>query len=183
MSTLNELKDWIEQGGKIAQNDWCGNKYIKKDGDEWVADDGVKAGLGPEMALASDWVKVEEDTRWKPTGEEYYYFINDEFDSGIGKYACENDTADDNLYSSYNCFKTRKEAEQTRALWLAERELRSLADGGKYFIYYDIKNHKFLSGFLTFPIHSPYRFSTKDKADASIKQLGEDKLKLIYGVK
>lgn len=182
MSTLNELKDWIEQGGKICQSDWCDNKYIKKDGDEWVDDNGVKAGLGPEMALANNWEKVEEaPKRWKPAEDEYYYFVSDEYVGSISKFSWQNDAADNNLYKAYNCFNTRQKAEHARDLWIAERELRSLSGGGVWGIHR--KRGEFIPYNEPDHISSGYRFTTFKEAQEAIKQLGEDKLKLIFGVK
>lgn len=181
MSTLNELKDWIEQGGKICQSNWCDNKYIKKDGDEWVDDEGVKAGLGPEMALADNWVKFEEVKKpWKPEFGEDYYFVCSRGEVGDDTWT--NHNSDKTTYNSYNCFKTKEEAEHARDLWIAERELRDLADGGEYNILYHKMENRFYAEFLV-TFKSPHTFSSQEKAERVIKQLGEDKLKLIFGVK
>lgn len=182
MSTLFDLKDWIAQGGKICQSDWCDNKYIKKDGDEWVDDDGVKAGLGPEMALADNWGKFGETlNRWKPAKDEYYFTIAVGRHPGIETYIWDGDSGDIAVYNSFNCFKTKEEAEHARSLWLAERELRSLSDGGVWGIHR--KRGEFIPYNEPDHILSGYRFSTFKEAQEAIKQLGEEKLKLIFGVK
>ena len=182
MATLNELKEWLEQGGKICRESSKDLVYdLNEEGELRDMSDGTATY---QSLIASDWVKVEENLkRYKPKELEYYYYICDEVGSGICKTTWTDHTSEVNLYNSYNCFKTREEAEQVRSLWLAERELRSLADGGSWFIAYDCDEDTFVSCNRTFYKYCPYRFSTSEKADAAIKQLGEDKLKLIYGVK
>lgn len=182
MATLKELKDWLEQGGKICRESSKDLVYDLTEEDELRdMDDGTATY---QSLIASDWIKVEENLkRYKPEELEYFCYICDEVGSGICKTTWTDSISDINLYKSYNCFKTREEAEQARALWLAERELRSLTDEGTWFISYDCDEDKFDSLRRILYRNSPYRFSTKDKANAAIKQLGEDKLKLIYGVK
>lgn len=182
MATLNELKDWLEQGGKICRESSKDLVYDLTEEDE-LRD--MSDGTATYQSLiASDWIKVEENLkRYKPKEHEYYYCVCDELSQGICKTTWTYHTSDVNTYNSYNCFKTREEAEQARALWLAERELRSLADGDSWLIVYDSDEDSFESIHRTLYKHCPYNFSTKEKADAAIKQLGTDKLKLIYGVK
>ena len=182
MATLNELKEWLEQGGKICRESSKGLVYDLTE--EGELRDMNYCNATYQSLIASDWIKVEENLkRYKPKELEYYYYICDEVSSGICKTTWTNHTSDVNSYNSYNCFKTREEAEQARSLWLAERELRSLADGGDWFITYDSAGDVFESLRGIIYRYSPYHFSTKEKADAAIEQLGKDKLKLIYGVK
>ena len=182
MATLNELKDWLEQGGKICRESSKDLVYdLTEEGELRDMDDGTATY---QSLIASDWIKVEENLkRYKPKELEYFYYICDEVGSGICKTTWTDSISDINLYKSYNCFKTREEAEQARALWLAERELRSLTDGGTWFIAYNSDEDTFVPWNRTTYKFCPYRFSTEEKANAAIKQLGEDKLKLIYGVK
>lgn len=182
MSTLKELKDWLEQGGKICRESSKDLVYaLTEEGELRDMDDGTATY---QSLIASDWIKVEENPkRYKPKELEYYYYICDELYSGICKTTWTDHTSDANLYNSYNCFKTKEEAKQARELWLAERELRSLADGGAWFITYDCDEDAFNSTRYIIYRNCPYQFSTKEKADAAIEQLGKDKLKLIYGVK
>ena len=182
MATLNELKDWLEQGGKICRESSKDLVYDLNEEGELRDMDYCNATY--QSLIASDWIKVEESLiRYKPKELEYYYYICDEVSSGICKTTWTDDTSDVNLYNSYNCFKTREEAEQARALWIAERELRSLTDGGDWFITYDCDEDTFNSTRYIIYRNCPYHFSTKEKTDAAIEQLGTDKLKLIYGVK
>lgn len=179
MSTLNELKDWLEQGEKICRESSRDLVYsLNEEGELRDMDDGVATY---HSLIASDWVKVQE--RWKPAVDETYYSVMDDWDLIVVKLTWTNHSQDFQLYSSHNCFKTREEAEQARDLWLAERELRSLADGGSWGISYTFDEGNFNSRQCLLYTDCPYQFSTKEKADAAIKQLGEDKLKLIYGVK
>lgn len=181
MATLNELKEWLEQGGKICRESSKDLVYDLTEEGELRDMDYCDATY--QSLIASDWIKVEENLkRYKPKELEQYYYIW-EGASGIYRTTWVDCTTDVNLYNSYNCFKTREEAEQARALWLAERELRSLSDGGDWFIAYDSDEDVFESLRRIIYRYSPYRFSTKEKADAAIEQLGNDKLKLIYGVK
>lgn len=181
MSTLNELKEWIEQGGKICRESSKGLVYdLNEECELRDSDNGVATY---QSLIASDWVKVEEESkRWKPAEEEYYYFVSDEYSTGIGNYCWHNDLADYNLYKAHNCFNTRQKAAQAHDVWLAERELRSLADGGEYNILYHKMENRFYAEFLL-TFKSPYTFSSQQKAERVIKRLGEDKLKLIFGVK
>ena len=182
MATLKELKDWLEQGGKICRES---SKDIVYDlTEEEELRDMYDGTATYQSLIASDWIKVEENLiRYKPKELEYFCYICDEVGSGICKTTWTDNISDINLYKSYNCFKTREEAEQARALWLAERELRSLTDEGTWFIAYNSDEDTFVSCNRTTYKYCPYRFSTEEKADAAIKQLGKDKLKLIYGVK
>ena len=135
-----------------------------------------------EKALADNWEKVEEaPKRWKPAEDEYYYFVSDEYVGSISKFSWQNDATDNNLYKAHNCFNTRQKAEQARDLWIAERELRSLSGGGVWGIHR--KRGEFIPYNEPDHILSGYRFPTFEEAQEAIKQLGEDKLKLIFGVK
>ena len=182
MATLKELKDWLEQGGKICRESSKDLVYALTEEGELRDKDHCDATY--QSLIASDWIKVEENLkRYKPKEREQYYYISDELSSGICITTWTDDTSDVNLYNSYNCFKTREEAEQVRSLWLAERELRSLTDEGDWFIEYGFDEDNFISRQCLLYTGCPYSFSTKEKADAAIKKLGKDRLKLIYGVK
>lgn len=93
----------------------------------------------------------------------------------------DNDITDSIVYKTHNCFKTREEVQQARDLWLAERELRSFSDGGVWGIYR--KRGEFIPYNDPDHILSGYRFPTFEETQEAIKKLGEDKLKLIFGVK
>ena len=179
MSTLKELKEWLEQGGKICRESSRDLVYdLTEEGE--LRDMGYRSATYRSL-IASDWVKVDEGTRWKPAKEEPYYSVTRD-----GRIYCDKwdyVDIDKGTYAFYNCFKTEEEAEQARELWLAERELRSLADGGDWFIEYGFDEDNFIPRQFLLYTGSPYHFSTKEKADAAIEQLGKDKLKLIYGVK
>lgn len=176
MSTLLELKDWLEQGGKIKRSVWSGWVYYK--GGAFYNEQGDAVDLvSVDELFATDWEKVEEDNRWKPAiGDKYYAVI------GCFSYTWANDVIDRRMFEAYNCFKTKEEVEKARDLWLADRELRSLSDGGEYFLCFDEEDNEFYISDRYISC-SPYCFSSFDKAEQAIKQLGKDKLKLIWGVK
>lgn len=71
MSTLLELKDWIEKGGKIRHVDWEKGVYLKrgKDG-KFYSDDGSRyVSFSPSVVFSDEWEKVEDEpARWKPDG-------------------------------------------------------------------------------------------------------------------
>lgn len=180
MATLNELKSWLEQGGKIKRSVWSGYIYYLHCGVFINGEENSKE-LNAEEVFATDWEKVEESERWVPAYREKYYYVNTSCAVLLEEW--EDLDFDYEVFNTYNCFKTEKEAKQARDLWLAERELRSLSDGGGYFIEYDFRDNQFRVGFLTVSIYNPYQFSTKDKAEEAIEQLGEEKLKLIFGIK
>lgn len=182
MRTLIELKDWIKQGERVRRKDWLPEEYIFMDEKTGFFFDEMdrKTSILAEQYLANDWEKVgEKPIRWKPRAGEQFYFVAK--DCTVYGYSWGDYAIDRRTRNSYNCFKTMEEAEQARDLWLAERELRSLADDGNYYITYN--ESKFEVGSFSFIRFSPYYFSTEEKAQQAIKQLGEEKLKLIFGVK
>lgn len=184
MSTLNELKEWIEQGGKIRLSDWDKGVFIKKqDNDiDFENGKGVPTGLPLEWALADDWEKVEEKpVRWEPGYGKSYYLVNQDCTTIVKDYWLGTPADKVNL-ETFNCFKTKEEARQAAALWLAERELRNLADGGRWCIRYDTYKKDFIPIFAVY-VGMDICFSSSAKAIQAIKQLGEEKLKLILGVK
>lgn len=184
MSTLIELKDWIEQGGKVRYPSWNPNEWmVKNDLDLFVYKDGTNVDIDAELIFSNTWQKVgDKSMRWKPASGDRYYIVEEIYPKGVIFIQCYDDPADQRRFDAYNCFKTEEEAKQARDLWLAERELRSLSDGGEYGIYYSIEAGSFIGVHSNF-YSCPYRFSTKEKAEEAIEQVGEDKLKLIFGIK
>ena len=62
----------------------------------------------------------EKPKRWKPVEGVRYWFINKH---SADYYFCHNDEEDNELYESYNCFKTEEEAQQ--ALELVKETLKN----------------------------------------------------------
>lgn len=184
MATLTELKDWIEKGGKVRYHSWNTDEWmVKNDCGSFVDDVGMSVDLDADLILSDDWRKAEDKSmRWKPASGDRYYIVEEIYPKGVIFIQWYDDSADYRHFNAYNCFKTEEEAEHARDLWLAERELRSLADGGYYGIYYNIDAGSFIGVSSNF-YSCPYQFSTKEKAEEAIEQLGEDKLKLIFGIK
>lgn len=176
MATLLELKDWLENGGKIKRSGWINRLYYKHG--VFYNDQGNAIDLGANEVFATDWEMVVDNARWKPARGDIYYLVSyDEV------YSCtwDDEDCDRKVFRGYNCFKTKGEAEHARDLWLAERELRSLADGGDFVIKYEDDRGFYVDKY--FLVATPYRFPTEYAAKEAIKQLGEEKLKLIFGVK
>lgn len=180
MATLNELKSWLEQGGKIKRSVWSGYIYYLHCGVFINGEENSKE-LNAEEVFATDWEKVEESERWVPAYREKYYYVNTSCAVLLEEW--EDLDFDYEVFNTYNCFKTEKEAKQARDLWLAERELRSLSDGGDWCILYDVNFKGFRTFTSTTSVWNRYLFSSLKKANQAIKQLGEEKLKLIFGVK
>ena len=124
--------------------------------------------------------------RWKPKCGEYYYTI--EWTGRIDSYNWDNDLSDCNCFILGNCFKTHEEAQKELDRMLAERELLDLCDWESgldnlpsYIIYdtsdceFYILNHKEVT-------YNPYRFANEDSSRKAIKQLGTEKLKLIFRI-
>lgn len=181
MSTLIELKDWLKQGGKIKRADWKNCYLSLNKNDAFILCDQEYAfNFCTAEIFANDWEKVEKiPKRWKPADKGTYYYVKGT--GSIGTETNDNLPFDANVFDAYNCFKTQKEAKRARDLWLAERELRNLADGGAYQLCYDTIENSFDA--FDVDLITPYSFSSTTKAKEAIEQLGENKLKLIFGIK
>ena len=182
MATLLELKDWIERGGKIRHVDWDDGLYLKKGKDgKFYSEDGYRyVSFSPSVVFSDKWEKVEEtSTHWKPEKGDRYWYVTDIAFVSCTVYAGAG--LEKERYKISNCFKTKEEAERARDLWLAERELRSLAAGGEWVIKYEDDRGFYVDKY--FLVATPYRFPTEYAAKEAIPQLGYKKLKLIFGVK
>lgn len=75
MSTLNELKDWIEKGGKAWHPDWNPDEWmLKNDCGSFVDQDGMNVCLDAGLVLSDLWEKVASCF-----GEDKEYVINECF--------------------------------------------------------------------------------------------------------
>lgn len=126
-------------------------------------------------------VKKEEEF---PRIGDVYWSVDRELD--IDWAGWRNDCYDKSALSINNVFKTEEEAEQHRRFLLADAKLRKMADGGDWYIYYDKENKKFYidnNSDTPWRIYSACYFSSEEKANQAIEEIGEDDLKLIFGIK
>ena len=131
----------------------------------------------------------EKVKRWKPKQGDEFFCID-----SCGKiektFFTTNLNADLFRYKVGNCFKTEAEAKKEQDRMLAEQELLDLCDGdGNVEIGYkpitgefEISDCEYLFGKDRVFIWSPYRFATKEEARKAMKQLGKEKLKLVFRV-
>ena len=133
-----------------------------------------------EKQVVDDSKKVE---RWKPKDEDVFWII-----SSRGKvewYDWSNSEWDNGCYNFHNCFRTEEEAQKELDRRLAEQELSSYCDfDGRVELCYDKHAECFEADDCSeLPYHhSPYRFSSKESCEKAIKQLGTEKLKLIFRI-
>lgn len=94
-------------------------------------------------------VVEEKEEKWKPKKGEYYWYVD--LNGNVDDYSWNYDNADNFLYNTGNCFKTKEEAQKHLDNINTEIELRELAeelnDGeeinwhnanqGKNYFYYD----------------------------------------------
>ena len=126
--------------------------------------------------------KTTQTKRWKPEEGKGYYAI---WSHGrIDFYRWDNDIEDNNCFKLGNCFKSEEEAQKELDRRITERELLDLCDDSGFIeIGFDVDNREFCAmGEDSDYLFSPYRFATEESAQNAIKQLGEDKLKLIFRI-
>lgn len=126
--------------------------------------------------------------RWKPeNGREYYYATTSCRACNLWWY----DTADDEAtYSTYNCFKTREEAEQEAEKILIRRQLEDIArilNKGKEINWEDYEQPKYGIALYYDGIITDVHFSYKSQGgvycldenfkDIAIPEIGEERLK------
>ena len=125
-------------------------------------------------------VKGEE---FPKIGDQYWY-VDEELDTDWTRWY--NDCYDKAALSTNNVFKTEEEAEQHKRFLLADAKLRKIADGGDWYIYYDKEDKKFYidnNSDTPWRIYSACYFSSEEKVNQAIKEIGKDDLKLIFGIK
>lgn len=181
MSTLFELQEKIAKWVPVRKQCWPKECYITFDTElgYFVDETGEDQEVSFETVFDEDWEEFDKESITKPDWrqkmfQEYSYF---DCEGVVHKCQWFGADIDERLWSSYNCFKTEKEAKNALRQWLAERELHVLSDGGRWIICDDNKK-----GFYACELTEPsmaYRFSTKEKAERAIKILGTEKLRLI----
>lgn len=125
--------------------------------------------------------EVKKEEEFPKIGDEYWY-VGEKLDTDWASW--DNDCYDKSALSINNVFKTKAEAEQHRSFLLADAKLRKMADGG--FSGYELRLESDRCVFIALKCSdyvSPYRFSTQEKANQAIKEIGKDDLKLIFGIK
>ena len=127
-------------------------------------------------------VKEEVKEEVFPKYGDSYFFVD--VDSEISSSEWVGNIFDGSRLRNGNCFKTIAEAEKHRRFLFADAKLRKMADGG--FSGYELSLEADRCFFITLKCSdyvSPYRFSSEEKANQAIEEIGEDDLKLIFGIK
>ena len=128
----------------------------------------------------------EKVKRWKPKQGDEFFCVD-----SCGKiektFFTPNLNADLFRYKVGNCFKTEAEAQKELDRMLAEQELLDLADGSVndntwFEIEYTPYDDCFTSGQYSTITSSCFRFATEESCNKAMKQLGEEKLKLIFRI-
>ena len=135
-----------------------------------------------ELKEMKSQLNKSENKRWR--AEKYYgcYYCCDS-DGEISSYRDIN-KFDDFHYDTGNYFETEEEAKQHREKLLAQQELLDLCDweeGNVFEICYFKKDNKF-DRCCSSVMYSPYRFKSEESVKKAIKQLGKNKLKLIFNI-
>lgn len=126
---------------------------------------------------------VSKKVRWEPKKNEKYFYITPNFKLKAEYFE---EQFDEECWSVGNCFKTEQEAQKELDRRLAEQELFDLADydekereGWIIVFDFDLKfvPSNFSHRYACFP-----RFATEESAQNAIKQLGTEKLKLIFRI-
>jgi len=131
--------------------------------------------LGVLFALQKDLEKmVRGDTEWPQQGDEYWTY------SSLGNVVrwnwqgCEPDKA---RKTNHMCFRTREDAKLSMQQGLAYRMLWELADGGKWVIVNYTGIYQCSQRAENYDVPT---FSTKEKTQAAIDEIGEELLDTIF---
>lgn len=128
--------------------------------------------------------------RWKPTLGDTFFHITNTTQIDSMRYLTGNSHVCEKIFKTGNYFKSKEEAQKELDRRIAEQELLDLCDGyGNIEIGYRPYLGKFgtsgsdcLFGEERVLILSPYRFATEESCNKAVKQLGEEKLKLIFRI-
>lgn len=127
---------------------------------------------------------------WKPITEETYYYLNYWGEINSGRWT--NDTSDNWLFDSGNCFRSEEEAEFYKEKLLVTAELQRFAEEHnepidwnnaeqpKYYLSYDYEEAT-IDVFLLFSISYPMTcFTSEYIAKQAIEAVGENRIKKYY---
>lgn len=132
--------------------------------------------------------RVADDSktkRWKPKDGDRVWFINDNGDLEDTTYL---EGCDKLSFKLGNRFKTEAEALKELDRRIAESELLDMVDSkmsdknDKWFIEYDTQESYFYPNNTFFRFTTPFIFSSKESCEKAIKQLGTEKLKLVFRI-
>lgn len=140
----------------------------------------TKAQYDEYMKLKKQFVDATKKVRWKPKNGDIYFIIRG---SGETEWETWVDSKwDIGCYDFHNCFETEEQAQKELDRKLAEQELLDMCDdSGVVEIGFDVDNREFCAmGEDSDYLFSPYRFATEKSCKKAIKQLGTEKLKLIF---
>ena len=133
----------------------------------------------------------EEDTEWQPKAGERYYCVTTDGEVFIATWT--NDLTDFGRLNLCDVFKTKEEAEKEAKIIKVRVQLKRLskksmrAKGLKFagdnliYLQYIPMSNKVWTCSVDI-ILNPYPFSTKEDAQSAIKEIGEEDLKLYFGV-
>lgn len=125
--------------------------------------------------------------RWRADETAGYFHV---CPAGSVEYSLESGNIFDEFqHAMGNYFKTKEEAEKYKKKLIAEQELKDLAEGWEYrhqeddyYIAYNTNDRLFRVYSTNFINFVGVYFKSRQEAQNAIDTLGEQKLKLIYGV-
>lgn len=184
------------EGKKVKRKGWEEWQHYKLIGNNmYYANKLIASNVSVENALANDWEIVRETKSkvWKPNIGENYFFITSSLE--VNKFTNEGDMVDESIISSYNCFKTKEEAQhmieklkvikelQTFALENREEEISWNEDSRyKFYFYFDYKWKMIRITWATVSHGSPFNiyFASEKAIHDAIESIGEDRIKKYY---
>lgn len=152
--------------------------------------DEVYENLSTEELLSENW-EIYEESKWKPSLGDLYYYINS---NGDIKFSYYNTRSIDNRCIG-NFFKTDEEADHMVEKLKVIRELQDFAlenndknvdwrdkCTGKYFITYDFYDEEISIASYTFRNFLPFNifFTSKEIAQKAITKIGKERLERYY---
>lgn len=152
--------------------------------------DEVYENLSTEELLSENW-EIYEESKWKPSLGDLYYYINSNGDIKFSYY----NTRSIDKRCIGNFFKTDKEADHMVEKLKVIRELQDFAlenndknvdwrdkCTGKYFITYDFYDEEISTASYTFRNFLPFEiyFTSKEIAQKAITKIGKERLERYY---
>lgn len=152
--------------------------------------DEVYENLSTEELLSENW-EIYEESKWKPSLGDLYYYINSNGDIKFSYY----NTRSIDKRCIGNIFKTDEEADHMVEKLKVIKELRDFAlenndknvdwrdkCTGKYFITYDFYDEEISTASYTFRNFLPFNifFTSKEIAQKAITKIGKERLEKYY---
>lgn len=152
--------------------------------------DEIYENLSTEELLSENW-EIYEESKWKPSLGDLYYYINSNGDIKFSYY----NTRSIGKRCIGNFFKTDEEADHMVEKLKVIRELQDFAlenndknvdwrdkCTGKYFITYDFYDEEISTASYTFRNFLPFNifFTSKEIAQKAITKIGKERLERYY---